>query len=87
MDKTIKSANGKYDLYGDLKNIKIALANATRDATGTAGNAVYQSLNGMKKKSARIQRNVNHYIIEKPLKSLSFAMFMGIIMGYFLHRK
>lgn len=87
MYKTTKSVNGKYDLSGDLKNIKIALANVTRDARGKAEEAMYQSLDDVKKRSARIQKNVNHYIIDQPIKSLSFAMLAGMIMGYFLHRK
>lgn len=87
MYKTAKSVNGKYDLSGDLKNIKVALANVTRDARGKAEEAMYQSLDDVKKRSARIQKNVNNYIIDQPVKSLSFAMLAGIIMGYFLHRR
>jgi len=90
MQKTtskIKNANGKYDLYTNLQHVKDALADVTRDATGKASYAIHQSLNDAKKKSASIHKNVNSYIIEKPLKSLGFAMLAGMIIGYYFHRK
>ncbi|EKD54057.1 MAG: hypothetical protein ACD_60C00126G0003 [uncultured bacterium] len=81
------SHESDFDVYGDLAKIKTMLKKTTLDARGRAGEILANSIEDVREKGILAQKNVTHYIAEKPLKSVGFAVLTGVILGYFLHRK
>ena len=79
--------NNDYDLSADLERIKAALADASYDVKGKAGEIFNESLENVKQRSSDLQDNMANYVSEKPLKSLSFALISGLILGFLLHKK
>jgi ElaB/YqjD/DUF883 family membrane-anchored ribosome-binding protein len=76
-----------YDLYDDLEKIKAAIADATRDVKGKTNQLIAQSIDNVKEKSTDLQENLGHYVEKKPFKSLGIAVFIGLVVGYLLHKK
>lgn len=78
--------HNKHDLYDDVEKIKAAMYGAAQNATGKAGDMLAGSLDDVKKQTLLLKKNVENYTAEKPLKTLGITLFVGIVIGYFLHR-
>lgn len=78
--------HNEYDLSADIENIKKAFADAAYDVRGKASEAITQSVEGVKEKSAQMQDSVAHFAAEKPFKSLGIALLVGVAIGYLLHK-
>lgn len=75
-----------FDIYGDLAKIKDAIADATLGMKGRAGEALANSLNDVRERSALFQGNVETLVTDKPFKSVGIALLAGVCLGYFLHK-
>lgn len=80
------SRQSAYDLQEDLNNIKAALAEATYDVRGRAGEMLSDSVANMRERSADIKENVEDYVANKPYKALGIAMAAGLIMGFLMRK-
>lgn len=80
------AGNSEYNIMEDIENIKAALADASRDVKGRAGEILSNSVDSVKDKSQEIQENVADYASENPYKSIGIAAAVGFAMG-FLFRK
>lgn len=87
MTKTNNKAHrSDYDLHADYQNIKTALADATQDVKGRAGEILHHSLKSVKGKSADLKDNVETYITKKPFQSIGIAVATGFILGFLLRK-
>lgn len=75
-----------FDIHGDVKRIKAALAEFSRDIRGKTGAKVSQSIQEAKDQSEKMKLKVSKLVVKKPIKTIGFAMLTGAIIGYFLHR-
>ena len=83
-----KTRNGHaYDIYGDLIAIKDALADATYDVKGKAGQMLAESYNSIKERSGDVRDEVSTYVTKKPFKSMGAIFAAGIALGYLFRRK
>ena len=73
-----------YDFYGDVAKIKSALANATYDLKGKAGEMISQSVDTVKEQSTQVKDNVAGYTTKNPFKTIGIALATGMVVGYFL---
>ncbi|MBV9575151.1 MAG: hypothetical protein JO149_00835 [Gammaproteobacteria bacterium] len=76
-----------FDLSADLEKIKTALADATYDVRGRAGEIFNESIENVKQKSTDIQGEMETYVTEKPFKSLGIAVLSGFLLGFLFHKK
>ena len=81
-----KRNNKNHVLYDDVEKIKAAIADATFDMKDRVGEMVSESLGSVKEQSAMARENLSNYTAERPIKSLSLALFAGLIIGYFIHK-
>ena len=88
MQKTSRrnSHKSEYDLYGDIAKIKALLAETTSDAKGRAAELIQQSLENARDRSDALQDQVNGYVSEKPIKSITLAMLAGLVIGYIIKK-
>lgn len=78
--------NGKYDLSHDWKNVKAAIADVTRDASGKAGDLFTHSIKDIKHKSSDVKHQVKNYLYDKPFKSLGIAVLTGMFIGLWMRK-
>jgi ElaB/YqjD/DUF883 family membrane-anchored ribosome-binding protein len=82
--KRVRSAQN--DLYNDLTKIKAALADATSSVSGRTGNLISHQLNNVVGKTTDFQDEVEDFVVEKPLKAISIAVFTGLVIGLILRK-
>lgn len=80
------SRQSAYDLQEDLNNIKAALAEATYDVRGRAGEIFSDSVNNMRDRSVDFKENVEDYVSHKPYKALGIAMAAGLVLGFLMRK-
>lgn len=85
-NKNKHSHHSEFDLSNDLENIKSALANASWDVRGKAGEVFSQSIGNIKEKSTDIKDEVETYVTKKPFRAIGFALATGLVLGYFLRK-
>lgn len=78
---------GRAHLQKDIHKIKNALTGTSHDIQDTLNQIYSQSLKDVKKRSAAIKKNVTNYAIEKPFTTLGITFFVGLIVGFLLHRR
>jgi len=83
---TTKKRHQEYDLYDDVEKIKDVLRETAYDVRGKAQEVLSQSYDEMKSRKDHFQEGVAEYTAEKPFKSLGIALFVGVILGYFIHK-
>jgi ElaB/YqjD/DUF883 family membrane-anchored ribosome-binding protein len=76
----------EYDLHEDLAKLKTALADATYDVKGKAGQVFADSYERFKNKSSDWQDGAATYIAEKPFKTISIAFLSGMVIGFLLRK-
>lgn len=81
-----KIARNEIDLYEDLEKIKLALADAAVDVKSRAGEILSQSIEDMRDKTTSLHNNAANYMTEKPLKTISLTLLVGMAIGYLLHK-
>lgn len=74
------------DLYGDLSKIKDAIFDATHGVKYRTGEAISDSLDGIREKSARLSHVVSSRVAKRPFKSVGLALLTGVALGYFIHK-
>ena len=83
---TTKHTSNNHDLYRDIANIKAALAEATDDLKGKAGQILTNSMDDIKEQSSAVKENIVDYTAEKPFKTLGIALLVGLAIGYFIRK-
>jgi ElaB/YqjD/DUF883 family membrane-anchored ribosome-binding protein len=78
---TKKVKQSGHDLYQDLIKIKDALADTTEGLKGKAGNLVSELLENFQGRGSDLQDEIVEYVTDKPLKSLGFAVLLGIVVS------
>ena|SRR5688572_19947974 len=83
MHKTTKRP--KYDLYGDLENIKSAFSDAADGIRGRAASALYDKWDDARERTQEVQDNVSGVIKKRPLASVLTALLAGALIGRLFH--
>ena len=83
---TIKHTSTNHDLHRDLAKIKAALAEATYDLKGKAGEMLYDSMDDIKEHSSEMKDTLANYAAEKPFKTLGIAVLVGVALGFLLKK-
>jgi ElaB/YqjD/DUF883 family membrane-anchored ribosome-binding protein len=81
-----RNSHRDYDLYDDVEKIKAALFETAGDVKGKAGKIFADSIDGVRDQSEMVKERVTNYTAEKPFKSLSVALLVGIFIGYIIHK-
>jgi ElaB/YqjD/DUF883 family membrane-anchored ribosome-binding protein len=85
--RSTKRANhGDHAIHDDLAKIKHALFQATTGLRGRASEALSQSIDDVKERSAAMQENLGLAVAKKPFKSVGAALGIGVLIGYFMHK-
>ena len=85
--RTARGNGSAFDIYGDLVAIKDALADATYDVKGKAGQMLSESYTNLRDRSIDMKDDVSTYVSKKPFKSMGAIFVTGIALGYLLRRK
>ena len=83
---TRRSARNGHDLTTNWLKIKNALSDSVVGVKGTAENIITDSVDDIKKTSAKAQNKVVAYTVKKPFKSLGIALLAGVVVGFLLRR-
>ena len=76
----------KNDIYSDLYKIKNALYDATSNVSDKAGDLLTHRLSDLQDRTTDIEANVVDYVIDKPIKSIGFAILAGVFFGLYLRK-
>jgi ElaB/YqjD/DUF883 family membrane-anchored ribosome-binding protein len=68
-------------LSRNLNNLKEILADTSEDVKERANNLITNVIDTLKDKSDDYHENISDYVVEKPFKSIGFALMAGIILG------
>ena len=74
------------DLHKDIADIKAALAQASYDLKGKAGEILCDSMEDIKEHSSEMKENIANYTAEKPFKTIGIAVLAGVVLGFLLKR-
>lgn len=78
--------NNNADLYQDVEKIKAALFLTANDVRDKASEAIFESVGSVRDKTTLARDTLADYTAERPFKSLSIAMIIGIGIGYLLKK-
>ena len=81
------SRSNGHDLASNWVRIKGAVTEAIDDVRDTTEEMMHDSVNDIKKTSARAQNKVASYTAKRPFKSLGIALLAGALVGYLILRR
>lgn len=76
----------KNDLNTDIKEIKRALRHASFGLKSRANMIAHQAIENAREKSLAARDTAEDYIVEKPFKTVGFALLAGCLLGLFLRK-
>ncbi len=74
-------------LSNDWLKIKNVFSDTASDVRDKAGVMLSHSVDGIKKKSVKVQQRVETYTAKKPLKTIGIALLVGMAVGLLLRRR
>ncbi len=75
-----------HGLNSDFEKIRSAFADTAYDLRDKTGNLLSDSLDNIKQRSSRVQRDVSTYTAKRPMKSLGIALLVGLALGFFIRK-
>jgi len=83
---TIRRNNHDKKLHADFMKVKAGLAHAKKEAALKAEDMLLSYIKEVEGNSAAAKAKISKYVKTSPVKSLSMAVSLGFVVGYFLKK-
>ncbi|MHB1949207.1 MAG: hypothetical protein ACYCQI_13955 [Gammaproteobacteria bacterium] len=74
------------DLNADIREIKRALRDASTDVKSKARLIAHEAIENARNKSLAARDTAEDYIVEKPFKTVGFALIAGCLLGFLMRK-